>query len=40
MLLDSMHQSYFVSGHFPLKPYPQTDAIQSDMKYLSASNLI
>jgi len=37
-LLESMHKSHFLSGTIPLKPYPQVEAIQSDIEYLSASN--
>jgi ABC-type nitrate/sulfonate/bicarbonate transport system substrate-binding protein len=37
-LLESMHKSYFLSGTIPLKPYPQVEAIQSDIEYLSVSN--
>ena len=37
-LLDSMHKTYFLSGQIPLKPYPQPEAIQSDLEYLSISN--
>ena len=37
-LLESMHKSYFLSGQIPLKPYPQVEAIQSDLEYLSLSN--
>jgi ABC-type nitrate/sulfonate/bicarbonate transport system substrate-binding protein len=37
-LLDAMHQSYFVSGNIPLKPYPVPEVIQSDLEYLSIAN--
>lgn len=37
-ILESMHKSYFVSGTIPVKPYPQLEAIQSDIEYLSLSN--
>jgi ABC-type nitrate/sulfonate/bicarbonate transport system substrate-binding protein len=37
-VLESMHKSYFLSGTIPLKPYPQLEAIQSDIEYLSVSN--
>src|SRR4029077_20727888 len=37
-LLESMHKSHFLSGTIPLKPYPQVEAIKSDIEYLSASN--
>lgn len=37
-LLESMHKSYFLSGTIPLKPYPQLEAIQSDIEYLSLAN--
>ena len=37
-LLESMHKSHFLSGTIPLKPYPQVEAIQSDIEYLSVSN--
>jgi NitT/TauT family transport system substrate-binding protein len=37
-LLESMHKSYFLSGTIPLKPYPQLEAIRSDMEFLSLSN--
>jgi NitT/TauT family transport system substrate-binding protein len=37
-LLESMHKSYFLSGTIPLKPYPQLEAIQSDIEFLSLSN--
>jgi len=37
-ILESMHKSYFLSGTIPLKPYPQLEAIQSDIEYLSLSN--
>jgi len=37
-VLESMHKSYFLSGTIPLKPYPQLEAIQSDIEYLSLSN--
>ena len=33
-----MHKSHFLSGTIPLKPYPQVEAIQSDIEYLSVSN--
>jgi ABC-type nitrate/sulfonate/bicarbonate transport system substrate-binding protein len=37
-LLESMYKSHFLSGTIPLKPYPQVEAIQSDIEYLSVSN--
>jgi hypothetical protein len=37
-LLEAMHKTYFLSGNIPLKPYPQLEAIQSDIEYLSLSN--
>ena len=37
-LLESMHKNYFLSGTIPLKPYPQLEAIQSDIEYLSLAN--
>jgi NitT/TauT family transport system substrate-binding protein len=37
-LLESMYKTYFLSGQIPLKPYPQVQAIQSDLEYLSLSN--
>ena len=37
-VLESMHKSHFLSGTIPLKPYPQVEAIQSDIEYLSVSN--
>lgn len=37
-VLESMHKSYFLSGQIPLKPYPQVEALQSDLDYLSPSS--
>jgi ABC-type nitrate/sulfonate/bicarbonate transport system substrate-binding protein len=37
-VLESMHKSYFLSGQIPLKPYPQVEALQSDLDYLSMSS--
>jgi hypothetical protein len=33
-----MHKSYFIAGNVPLKPYPQMEAIQSDIEYLTLAN--
>ena len=37
-LLEAMHKAYFLAGQIPLKPYPQLEAIQSDLDYLSVSS--
>lgn len=37
-LLEAMHKTYFVAGNIPLKPYPQLEAIQSDIEFLTLAN--